>query len=147
MSVPAGSRSTGPTLIRGQVLALDGSGRRASPSERLASRPDAFRPTCATDRNGAWVLVFPDDAGASPAPSVMVTATIDESGGDGHRRSQALGQRTVVPQARLRGRAARQSAAPVAGAAISLLACPATVSSGPDGSGQSPCRSAPASSR
>jgi hypothetical protein len=123
-NVPAAGRSTGPTLIRGQVLALDGSGLPRIPVAAPAATP-AF-----TDRTGSWVLVFPDDAPSGP---VTVTATI-AGGPVAVPTTIASGRRTVVPQARLRGRAVRQSGAPVAGASISVSGVAGTVTSGADGS-------------
>jgi hypothetical protein len=123
-SVPPGSRATGPTLIRGQILALDGSGLAGITVQAPSATP------AVTSHNGAWLLVFPDN---TPSGPVMVTATI---AGAAVTAATAVvaGQRTVVPQARLRGRAIRQSGAPVAGAAISVAGVPGTVSSTPDGS-------------
>ncbi len=131
VSVPAGSRSTGPTLIRGQILALDGSGLAGITVRAPGVPPGApSAPPALTDRSGAWVLVFPDGAPAGP---IMVTATIDGAAVTA-TAEVVIGQRTVVPQARLRGRTVRQSGAPAEGAAISVAGVPGAVSSGPDGS-------------
>jgi hypothetical protein len=124
VDVPPGSRPSGPTLLRGQILALDGTGL----SRITVQAPGA--PPAVTDRNGAWVLVF-DDVTSSGA--VTVIATIAGAAVTAAARV-AAGQRTVVAQARLRGRAVRQSGAPVAGAAISVAGVAGAVSSGADGS-------------
>jgi hypothetical protein len=122
---PPAGRSTGPTLIRGQVLDLDGSGLAGVPVQAPGAVP------AVTDRNGSWVLVFPDDR-PSEDP-VDVTATIGSAAVTAASKIVA-GQRTVVPQARLRGRTVRQSGVPVAGAAISVSGIPGAVASGADGS-------------
>jgi hypothetical protein len=120
---PAG-RTTGPTLIRGQILSLDGSGLSGVPVQAPLAVP------AVTDRNGSFVLVFPDD---TPSGPVAVTATI---AGVAVTSASAIvsGRRTAVPQARLRGRTVRQSGAPVAGAAISVSGIAGAVASGADGS-------------
>lgn len=131
VNVPAGSHSTGPTLIRGQILALDGSGL-AGITVRAPSVPPGApaAPDAVTDRNGAWLLVFADDT-----PSGPVTLTTTIAGATVTAAAAVVaGQRTVVRQARLHGRAVRQSGAPVDGAAISVAGVPGAVSSGPDGS-------------
>jgi hypothetical protein len=123
-NLPPAGRSTGPTLLRGQILALDGSGLAGTPVQAPSAVP------AVTDGNGSWVLVFPDNT-----PSGPVTVTVTIAGAAVTAGSAIVaGQRTAVPQARLRGRAVRQSGAPVAGAAISVAGVAGTVTSGPDGS-------------
>jgi hypothetical protein len=120
----AQATSTGPTLIRGQILALDGSGLAGVPVQAPAATP------AVTDQNGSWVLAFPDNTASGP---VTVSAAI---AGAAVTAATVIvtGQRTVVPQARLHGRTVYQSRAPAAGAAISVGGVPGTVASGPDGS-------------
>jgi hypothetical protein len=124
VNLPPAGRSTGPTLLRGQILALDGSGLADVPVAAPLAIP------AVTDRNGSWVLVFPDD---TQSGNVTVTAAI---GGAAVTATSAIvaGRRTSVPQARLRGRTVRQSGAPVAGAVVAVAGVSGTVTSGSDGS-------------
>jgi hypothetical protein len=124
VNLPSAGRSTGPTLLRGQVLALDGSGLADVPVAAPLAVP------ARTDRNGSWVLVFPDD---TPSGTVTVTAAIGGAAVTATTATVAR-RRTTVSQARLSGRTVRQSGAPVTGASISVAGVAGTVSSGTDGS-------------
>jgi hypothetical protein len=119
---PAG-QPQGPTLLRGQVLSLDGSALAGVP----VTAPNAIAAT--TDRNGSWVLVFPDDTSSG---AVTVTAVI--AGAAVTAQAELVARhRTQVTQARLKGSAVRQSGAPVAGAAVSVAGVTGSVTSTGDG--------------
>jgi hypothetical protein len=114
----------GPTLLRGEYLARDGSGV-AGVTVLVPGRSAPY----ITDASGRWVLFFPDDQ-----PTGDVTVRFQGPGGTETVQVVIVaGRASSLRQTALRGFALTTAGVPIGGATITVAGQPAPIRSGPDG--------------
>jgi hypothetical protein len=121
---PRGLR--GPTLLRGSVLATDGTGVAGATIRATGSGCRYL-----TDRTGRWVLVFPTD---QPTGTSQVTIAVAGQPAVTVPVEVEQGELTVLLQTALEGRVRTTDGPGIAGATVTVTGRPGTTSSRPDGS-------------
>lgn len=132
--------SLGSTLVRGSLLWYDGDALAGA----VAREPAALVPESRVDARGSWVLAL-----APPSPVGNAVVQLDRTGVDAAAKTSGAsylaawpatwtapwrrGSATAVRQASLGGTVLGPDGWPVAGAAVTLLGRPGTLSTGADG--------------